>query len=157
MEFVSNYNNLILDNTSMKKSYPIAIGAGIAVIAIAVIVFSISGVMSTKTTYEKTSSITQIKAEEVDGIYDWESTDSKVNPTLNFVANTNNVIEIKNPTDEKHEFVIESNREEVVASGDVDPDTSTQFSFKPDAVGTYGYHCEYHPDTMKGTIKVTAK
>ena len=139
----------------MKKIFPMAIGVGIAVIVMAVIVFSISGT-PTKTPYEKTS-ITQINAEEVNGIYEWESADSKSNPTLNFVANTNNVMEIKNPTDEKHEFVIESNGEEVIASGDVDPNMSTKFSFKPDAAGTYEYHCEYHPDTMKGTIIIIDK
>ena len=157
MEFVSNFNNFTLNITSMNKSYTIAIGGGIAAIAIAVIVFSISGGVSNKVTgYERqASSVTQIRAEEVDETYRWESTDGAVNPSLSFVENTNNVIKIKNLTDEKHEFVIELNGKEVAASGDVEPESSAEFSFKPDVAGTYEYHCEYHPTTMKGTIKVT--
>jgi plastocyanin len=27
-------------------------------------------------------------------------------------------------------------------------------SFTPNMTGTLEYHCEYHPDTMKGTILV---
>jgi len=141
----------------MNKSYTIAIAGVIAVIAIAVTVFSISGNMPDKTySYEKTvPSITQIKVAEIDETYRWESADSKINPGLNFVANIDNVIEIKNPTDKKHEFVITLNGKEIAASGDIDPESSAKFTFKPDAAGTYEYHCEYHPDTMKGTIQVT--
>jgi len=140
----------------MNKSSTIAIAGGIAVVAIFVIAFSMSGGMPNKTTsYEKTvPSVTQMMAGEIDDTYRWESSDNKINPTLNFVANKDNVVEVKNLTDEKHEFVIESNGKEVAASGDVDPDSSKQFTFKPDAAGTYEYHCEYHPDTMKGTIIV---
>lgn len=140
----------------MNKSSTVAIAGGIAVVVIAIIAFSISGGMPNKTaSYEKTvPSVTQVMAGEIDSTYRWESADNNINPTLNFVANKDNVIEVKNPTDEKHEFVIESNGKEVAASGDVNPENSKQFTFTPDAAGTYEYHCEYHPDTMKGTIIV---
>lgn len=157
MEFVLNHNNLALVCTLMNRGYTIAIAGVIAVIAIAVIIFSITAGMSNKTIpIEKTANrVTDIQATEIDETYRWESTESKINPTLNFVANADNVIEIKNPTDEKHEFVIESYGKEVAASGDVEPDGSAKFSFKPVTAGTYEYHCEYHPTTMKGTIEVT--
>ena len=142
----------------MKKSYSIAIGAGIAVVVIGIIIFSSSGMSSNSAPYTAKTSIkpTEIQATEIDETYRWESQDSKINPTLTFVANTENVIKVKNTTDEKHEFVIESDGKEFAASGDVTPDGSKQFSFNAPS-GTYEYHCEYHPTTMKGTIVVTEK
>jgi plastocyanin len=96
-----------------------------------------------------------MSAKEVDEVYRW-STDAGINPTLKLVANANNVIQIQNPTDEKHELVIESDDTELASSGDIGPDSSGQLTFKPTMTGTLEYHCEYHPDTMKGSIEVTA-
>ena len=98
--------------------------------------------------------IIKMSAKELDGVYSW-SIDSGINPTLKLVTNANNVIQIQNPTDEKHELVIESNDNELATSGDIGPDSSGQLTYKPTTVGTLKYHCEYHPDTMKGTIEVT--
>jgi len=114
--------------------------------------------MQTSTTHvaKITPSTTEIQATEIDETYRWKSTDSQINPTLTFVANTENTIKIKNTTDEKHEFVIESNGKEVATSGDVNPDSSAQLLFKPTS-GKYEYFCEYHPTTMKGTIEITEK
>ena len=95
----------------------------------------------------------QVSVIEEDEVYEWASGE-QVNPTLTFIKNAENVIEIQNPTDTKHEFVIESNGEEIAASGDISPDSSGMLSITPDMVGELGYHCEYHPDSMKGTIKV---
>ena len=96
----------------------------------------------------------EISAKEVDETYRWSSSND-INPTITLTANTDNVFQIANPTDVKHEFVIESNGEEVTASGDIAPDGSGKMSFTPTTSGVFEYHCEYHPDTMKGTINVS--
>ena len=99
----------------------------------------------------------QLSAEEKNEVYRWiNSTNGKENPTLRFLANTNNIIQIKNPTDTKHELVIESQGNELKSSGDISPNSSGQISFMTNMTGTLQYHCEYHPTTMKGTIKVVA-
>lgn len=104
------------------------------------------------------SSTIKMSAKEVQGVYRW-STDAGINPALKLAANTDNTIQIQNPTDEKHELVIESNNNngtELASSGDIGPDSSGQLTFKPTMTGTFGYHCQYHPDTMKGTIEVAS-
>jgi len=102
------------------------------------------------------ANIIKMSAKEVaEEDYRW-STDSGINPTLELVANASNVIQIQNPTDTKHELVIESNDTELAASGDIGPDSSGELTFKPTMTGTFEYHCEYHPDTMKGTIEVAS-
>ena len=95
----------------------------------------------------------KMSAKEVDGVYRW-STDAGINPTLEFLSNANNVIQIQNPTDEKHELIIESDGMELGTSGDIGPDSSGQLIFNPTSTATLEYHCEYHPDTMKGTVEI---
>ena len=97
----------------------------------------------------------ELTAIEEDEVYMWSNADGK-NPDLTLVANAENEIQVKNPTDEKHELVIESDGKEIAASGDVDADTTGKLTIKPDTAGTFEYHCEYHPATMKGTIRVTS-
>ena len=82
------------------------------------------------------------------------TTDGVINPTLNFKANTNEVIQIQNPTDFKHQLIIDSNGKQLATSGDIASGSSGQVSFKPNMIGTFGYHCLYHPTTMKGIIQV---
>lgn len=94
-----------------------------------------------------------INVKEIDGVYRW-SNDDGINPPLTIWANADNIIKINNPTDEKHEFVIESQTQEVTASGDVIPDGEISMTFKPNMMDTLDYHCEYHPETMKGEIKI---
>ena len=77
------------------------------------------------------------------------------NPELNIRTSVNNTIKIQNPTDTKHELIIESQGKEIASSGDILPGASGQVSFRPNGTSTFSYHCEYHPDTMKGTIKLT--
>ncbi|MGA7005539.1 MAG: cupredoxin domain-containing protein [Nitrososphaeraceae archaeon] len=72
-------------------------------------------------------------------------------------ADVNNIIQIQNPTNTKHELVIDSQGKEVATSGDIAPGASGQASFRPNGTGLFSYHCEYHPDTMKGTIKLTSQ
>ena len=98
--------------------------------------------------------IISMTAKEVDEVYRW-STDNGVNPALKFFVNTDDIIRIQNPTDEKHELVIESKGIELASSGDIQPGSSGQLTFKPTLTGKIEYHCEYHPETMRGTIEVT--
>jgi hypothetical protein len=96
-----------------------------------------------------------LSAIEEDEVYLWSNSDGS-NPTLTFVVNTDNFVQIQNPTDEKHEFVIESDDEEVASSGDIPPGITGMLKIKPEATGSWQYHCEYHPTTMKGTIHIIA-
>jgi plastocyanin len=111
---------------------------------------------STSSTNDNNSS-NALDAKEISGVYIWinPSTGSE-NPELNLTANSNNTIQIQNPTDSKHELIIESQGKELATSGDIAPSSSGQLSFKPNSTGTFGYHCEYHPETMKGTISVSS-
>jgi plastocyanin len=89
------------------------------------------------------------------GVYKWtNATNGVENPELNLKTNDNNTIQIQNPTDTKHELVINSQGKEVASSGDIAPGASGQVSFRPNGTGIFSYHCQYHPDTMKGTIKL---
>jgi len=81
-------------------------------------------------------------------------TSGVVNPTLKFKANTNQTIQIQNPTDFKHQFIIDQNGKQLATSGDIVAGSSGQVTFKPNMIGTFGYHCLYHPTTMKGIIQV---
>jgi plastocyanin len=108
------------------------------------------------TASNQTSAI-KMSAQEVNETYRWSSTsDGTINPTIKMTANADNTVQIANPTDAKHELVIESNGKELASSGDIAPNGSGQLSFKPATAGTFEYHCEYHPDTMRGTIEVAA-
>jgi plastocyanin len=110
----------------------------------------------TTTSAAATTSPIKMSAKEVDETYRWLTSDGGNNPTLKMTANADNTVQIANPTDAKHELVIESNGKELASSGDIAPNGSGQLSFKPATAGTFEYHCEYHPDTMKGTIEVAA-
>ncbi|MBI5378131.1 MAG: cupredoxin domain-containing protein [Thaumarchaeota archaeon] len=115
---------------------------------------TVDNLMMVKNTQTPEAKTIEVSVKEVDEVYKWSDSDG-TNPTINLVVNTDNVLQITNPTDVKHEFVIESNGEELAASGDIAPDGSGKMSFTPTTSGVFGYHCEYHPDTMKGTINVS--
>lgn len=90
--------------------------------------------------------------------YRWTDSSGAENPTLDLVANNEYTVKISNPTDEEHELIIDSNangKTSVIAkSDDIEPGENVEFDFKTNQVGELGYHCEYHPDMMNGTIKV---
>lgn len=97
-----------------------------------------------------------LSVKDAEGIYKWTNATSGLeNPELNLKVDVNNIIQIQNPTNTKHELVIDSQGKEVATSGDIAPGASGQASFRPNGTGLFSYHCEYHPDTMKGTIKLT--
>ena len=87
--------------------------------------------------------------------YRWQNTTQGINPTLHLIAHTNYVIKIKNPTDAKHELIIGSNGTELATSKSINPGKNRDFVFNANSTGVFEYHCEYHPDTMKGIIEIT--
>jgi hypothetical protein len=96
----------------------------------------------------------QLSAKEASGGYRWiNATSGAINPTMNFVANTNKTIQIQNPTDTKHQLIIDLNGKQLT-SGDIASGSSGLLSLKPGMTGVFQYHCLYHPTTMKGIIRV---
>ena len=89
--------------------------------------------------------------------YRWQNTSEAINPTLHLIANTDYLIKIKNPTDTKHELIIGSNGTELAKSNTIEPDKNGKFTFNANSTGTLEYHCEYHPDTMKGIIEISSQ
>jgi plastocyanin len=115
---------------------------------------------STTTSSVSTNNSTSIALnafELKNGTYRWQNTSQQVNPTLHLVANTDYTIKIKNPTDTKHELIIGSNGTEIAKSNSINPGKSKSFVFSPNSTGIFEYHCEYHPDTMKGIIEITGQ
>ena len=97
--------------------------------------------------------------EDEDEMYRWVDSTGAENPDLNMISNTEYTIKIDNPTDEEHELIIDSesagNKSAIAESGDIEPGKNVEFKFKTDQVGELGYHCQYHPDQMNGTIIVS--
>jgi hypothetical protein len=97
-----------------------------------------------------------LSAKEVkDGVYNWISgSNGASDPTIKAFVNNKNVIEIHNPTDTKHELIIDTGADVLPSSDDIAPNRSGQLTFSPGVTGTFTYHCAYHPFTMKGTIQI---
>jgi plastocyanin len=135
-----------------------------AALAIALIALSLLGLVSTQATNSKATNqginqnVFQLSAKlnnSVNPPFTWvNTTNGAINPTLNFKVNTNDVIQIQNPTQTLHQLIIDFNGKQIGTSGDITPSASGQVSVKPNMTGTFGYHCLYHPDTMKGIIQV---
>lgn len=100
----------------------------------------------------------QLSAKEARSGYIWtDTTNGAVNPTMNLNVGTARTIQLQNPTDSKHQLVIDdSNGNQLATSADVASGSSGQLSFKPVTAGVFGYHCIYHPTTMKGEVQVAA-
>lgn len=104
------------------------------------------------------SGIVDLKVSERNGNFVWESGDNKVNPQINMKANAVYSIQLEsmNGNDIEHQLVIQTNDgRELVKSADISNGETDNFSFTPKTIGTYEYHCKYHPQTMKGTIIVS--
>jgi hypothetical protein len=91
------------------------------------------------------------------GTYRWQNTSEQINPTLRLIAHTDYLIKIKNPTDSKHELIIGSNGTEIAKSNSINPGKNKDFVFNANTTGVFEYHCEYHPDTMKGIIEISSQ
>jgi plastocyanin len=100
----------------------------------------------------------QLSAKEARSGYIWtDTTNGAINPTMNFNVGTAKTIQLQNPTDSKHQLVVDDpNGNQLATSGDIASGSSSQLSFKPVTAGVFGYHCIYHPTTMKGIIQVAA-
>jgi hypothetical protein len=96
----------------------------------------------------------QLSAKEASGGYRWiNATNGAINPTMNFAVNINKTIQLQNPTDAKHQLIIDVNGKRLT-SGDISSGSFGLLSFKPGVTGVFQYHCLYHPTTMKGIIQV---
>jgi plastocyanin len=103
-----------------------------------------------------TNGMIKLSAKEVkSGVYAWiDNSTGKTNPTLKVFANANNTISIQNPTDTKHELIIDTGSDVLPSSDDIAAHGVGQLAFSPNMTGTFTYHCAYHPFTMKGTIQI---
>jgi hypothetical protein len=119
-----------------------------------------SGTGSDFSSVSENNTITLNATEVGEEQYRWTDSSGAENPTLNLVANNEYTVKISNPTDEEHELIVDSKIDgktsEVAKSGDIEPGDIVEFKFKVEEAVGLGYHCEYHPDIMKGTITVFA-
>lgn len=103
----------------------------------------------------------KVNATEKNEVYRWQI-NGQMNPDLKLTANTAYTFTVQNPTDTKHELIIAGSQgKELATTGDLQPGSSGQLTFKPnmtssssDGNSILGYHCEYHPDLMKGSIQI---
>jgi hypothetical protein len=118
------------------------------------LVFAAKGKDTNSTT--TTNRIQLLSVKEVkDGVYNWlNKSNGASNPMLDVLVNTKNAIKIQNPTDTKHELIIDTGADALPSSDDIVPNGSGQLVFSPNTTGTFTYHCAYHPFTMKGTIHI---
>ena len=92
---------------------------------------------------------------EINGTYRWTNSSGEINPTLDIIKGNAYQIKINNPTDEEHELIIETQKNSRVAgSGDIEAGKNIEFEFEAKNAGELNYYCEYHPETMRGIIKV---
>ena len=117
---------------------------------------SSSSSKDTSASNSNTTSIALNALELKNETYRWQNTSEAINPTLHLIAGTDYLIKIKNPTDTKHELIITSNGTELAKSNEIKPGKNGKLNFA-NSTGTFEYHCEYHPDTMKGIIEIASK
>ena len=117
---------------------------------------------SSTTTVTPTENTIKVNATEKNEVYRWQI-NGQTNPDLRLTANTAYTFTVQNPTDTKHELIIaDSQGKELATTGDLQPGSSGQLTFKPNMTSSsgggsnnmLGYHCEYHPDLMKGSIQI---
>jgi hypothetical protein len=114
---------------------------------------------TTPTTITLTENVVQVNATETNEVYRWQI-NGQTNPDLRLLTNTAYTFTVQNPTDTKHELIIaDSQGKELATSGDIQPGASGILNFKTNMTSSgggnmLGYHCEYHPDLMKGAIQI---
>jgi len=97
----------------------------------------------------------QLNANEKKGVYTWVNKEG-TNPTLSFKLDDNNVVQLKNPTDTKHQLILTAGANQVATSGDILAGKSGKLVVPVLSQGeTLTYHCLYHPTTMKGTVTIS--
>lgn len=96
-----------------------------------------------------------LNPKESNKTYNWVNSSGGINPTLGIAKGTEYVIKIMNPTDTKHELIIEdAKHSEQGKSKEIQPGKNTEFKFSTEKTGQLNYYCEYHPDTMRGVINI---
>ena len=162
-------------NTKISAEYnnkTLIVFAAIAACMLAAMVFGLMNISSYSNRYHlqtasaikdknattSTTNTIQLSTKELKpGVYNWiDTSNGASNPTLKVDANASNTIKIQNPTDTKHELIIDTGADVLPSSDDINPSGSGQLSFKPTMTGTFTYHCAYHPFTMRGTIQVVS-
>ena len=118
---------------------------------------ALSSTTSSVFTNNNKTSVALNALELKNGTYRWQNTSQQINPTLHLIAHTDYLIKIKNPTDSKHELIIGSNGTEIAKSNSINPGKNKDFVFNANTTGVFEYHCEYHPDTMKGIIEISSR
>ena len=96
-----------------------------------------------------------LNPQETNETYRWVNSSGGINPTLGIAKGSEYLIKIKNPTDTKHELIIEdAKHSEIAKSKEIQPGKNTEFKFSTEKTGQLNYYCEYHPETMRGIIKI---
>jgi hypothetical protein len=114
---------------------------------------------TTPTTITLSENAVQVNATEINEVYRWQI-NGQFNPDLRMLANTAYTFTVQNPTDSTHNLIIaDSQGKDLATTGDLQPGSSGQLTFKPNMTSSaggnmLGYHCEYHPDLMKGAIQI---
>lgn len=92
---------------------------------------------------------------EINETYRWVNSSGGINPILDITKGNAYQIKINNPTDEEHELIIENEKKSKVGGSEhIKPGKNTEFEFKAMNTDELNYYCEYHPETMRGIIKV---
>jgi uncharacterized membrane protein YgcG len=118
-----------------------------------------SNTTTTPTTITLSENAVQVNATEIKG-YKWQI-NGQFNPDLRMLANTAYTFTVQNPTDSTHNLIIaDSQGKDLATSGDIQPGGGSGIlNFKTNMTSSgggnmLGYHCQYHPDLMKGSIQI---
>jgi len=157
------------NNTTKDKSTLLTVPILVAAIAVLSVVLVLAATMMQQakaqninetSTSLATATTFQLTATPVNGTYLWVDNNSMYNPTLMLKANTDNTLSVKslqNDTEE-HELIVQSwNNQTYTESEEIKGGSSDEVLFNPGNNSSMNYHCEYHPDTMRGTIQVVTK
>jgi plastocyanin len=71
---------------------------------------------------------------------------------LSFKAGQKVTVTVQNKDNVEHNFTFKAAK----ANKDVEAGETAKATFTVPAAGTYEFHCEYHPNQMKGTVTVTS-
>ena len=157
------------NNTTKNKSTLLTVPILVAAIPVLSVVLVLAATMMQQANAQNinetgtslaTATTFQLTATPVNGTYLWVDNNSMYNPTLMLKANTDNTLSVKslqNDTEE-HELIVQSwNNQTYTESEEIEGGSSDEVLFNPGNNSSMNYHCEYHPDTMRGTIQVVAK
>ena len=116
----------------------------------------------------QTNQTSELTGKLIGTTYRWIDSNNTINPTLIITAGVNNQISIKSLKDDsqEHNLIIEGitssgDKEELVISDTVHDGSSSIVDFYPldpheyKNYESFDYYCEFYPDTMRGSIKIT--